>query len=53
MTNNEKFNKLINECENPGLILSALLTLAPVIRTAKNEENRAALLDTLRGDETA
>ena len=28
MTNNEKFNQLINQCESPRLIYNALLSLA-------------------------
>lgn len=28
MTNNEKFNRLINSCENPRMVYNALLALA-------------------------
>lgn len=40
MTNNEKFCALINSCENPSLMLDALMTLAPLFR-AMNERRRA------------
>lgn len=28
MNNNEKFNKLLNDCSNPRLVMAALLALA-------------------------
>lgn len=41
MSNNERFNALINSCENPRLMLDALEALAPLFR-AMNEKRRAA-----------
>lgn len=55
MTNNERFNRLINECEDPLLMLNALMALAPIIRAAKNQQERESLLtdmkEAMRDDE--
>ena len=53
MTNNERFNQMLNACENPRLILRALKALAPIIREAKTQQQREALLDDLKGDAEA
>ena len=35
MTNNERFNDLLNSCQNPRAMYNALLALAPVIKEAR------------------
>lgn len=42
MTNNEKFNQMINACEDPERMLAALLLIVPAIRGIQptNEERR-------------
>ena len=50
MTNNERFNAMINECENPRLVLNAMLALAPMIREARTQKQREDLLAILEGD---
>lgn len=39
MTNNERFNAMINACDNPRLVLDTLVALAPMFR-AMNEHRR-------------
>ena len=38
MTNNEKFNALINSCDHLCLVLNALRTFAPLIMAAQDTE---------------
>jgi len=42
MTNNEKFNQMLNACEDPEGMLAALLLLVPAIRGTQtiDEEGR-------------
>lgn len=48
MTNNEKFCAALNACKNPRRVLNALMVLAPIIREAREEQEREAILDSLR-----
>ena len=48
MTNNEKFCARLNACKNPRRVYNALMALAPIIREAKEEKQREALLASLR-----
>lgn len=43
MTNNERFNQMINACEDPERMLAALLLIVPAIRGNQKtaEEGRA------------
>ena len=59
MTNNEKFNQLINSCGNPRLVYNALLTLSkPCVQQTDDMTNKRevivgnllALLDQPEGD---
>lgn len=37
MTNNERFNALLNNCQHPEAMYNALLALAPVIKEAREK----------------
>ena len=59
MTNNEKFNQLINSCGNPRLVYNALLALSePCVQQTDDMTNKRevivgkllALLDQPEGD---
>ena len=39
MTNNEKFNRMINSCSDPRRMLDTLRALAPLLRD-RNEQRR-------------
>ena len=39
MTNNERFNAMINSCENPRAVLEALRVLTPIIRSARSSSS--------------
>lgn len=39
MTNNERFNAMINSCENPSEVLEALRAAAPIIRSARSSSS--------------
>lgn len=39
MTNNERFNAMINSCENPREVLEALRAAAPIIRSARSSSS--------------
>ena len=39
MTNNERFNAMINSCENPRAVLEALRALAPIISSARSSSS--------------
>ena len=48
MTNIEKLTAHINACKHRRQIYSALLALAPLIRAAHTEQQRAKLLEELK-----
>lgn len=48
MTNIEKLTARLNACKNPRRVYNALMELAPIIREAKEEKQREALLASLR-----
>lgn len=48
MTNNEKFNQMLNETSNPRRVLAALRALAPILREAKTQQERETLLDSMQ-----
>lgn len=48
MTNIEKLTARLNACKNPRRVYNALMALAPIIREAKEEKQREALLASLR-----
>ena len=39
MTNNERFNAMINSCEHPREVLEALRAAAPIIRAARSSSS--------------
>ena len=47
MTNNEKFNAMINACDDPRRMLNALIALAPLLRASRPQSEREALLASL------
>ena len=48
VTNNEKFNQMLNETSNPRRVLAALRALAPILREAKTQQERETLLDSMQ-----
>ena len=42
LTNNEKFNQLLNSCANPRAIYNALLEFAPFLKEMVQSEGDAA-----------
>ena len=48
MTNNEKFNLMLNRCKHPRAVLDAIRALAPVILETRTEQQRARLLEDLK-----
>ena len=48
MTNIEKLTARLNACKHPRRIYNALLVLAPLIREAREEQQRAKLLEELK-----
>ena len=42
LTNNEKFNRLLNSCANPRAIYNALLALAPLLKEMIHDERDVA-----------
>ena len=47
MTNNERFNRMLNACRYPRAVLAALVALAPAIKEAKDGGQQEALLEAL------
>lgn len=47
MTNNERFNRMLNDCRYPRAVLAALVALAPAIKEAKDGGQQEALLEAL------
>lgn len=52
MTNNERFNRMLNDCRYPRAVLAALVALAPAIKEAKDGEQQKALLEVLKKGES-
>ena len=48
MTNNEKFNLMVNRCKHPRAVLEAIRSLAPYIRETRTEQQRAKPLEELK-----
>ena len=46
MTNNEKFNQMVNSCKHPRAIMAAMMALAPYIQDARAEQQRKKEGDT-------
>ena len=40
MTNNEKFNLMVNSCKHPRAIMATMMALAPYIQEARAEQQR-------------
>ena len=48
MSNNEKFCAMLNACNHPRQVYNALMALAPIIREAKEDTQREAVLASLQ-----